>query len=1352
MDVEAEITWSDDNTGTIIGSGQTIAYPFVGQCGPRWVSVRYFDARILRWVICCRLVYVCNPSQCGEDEINYVVNDNGQVGLSVNENFEEVRWQINNEFFEGNAINTLSIPIPIPTRVCVRYRDPFTTCFYLCCRTITTMDDNMIGISSQVTPIECHDDSTGRISLGISGGSGNFSVIWSNGQTSNTISNLPSGNYQATITDNITSEVEVTQVFTIENPNEILISLTSIEDVSCFQGNDGRIVIDAAGGTGNLTFRWSNSQTTSSITNLVSGTYSLTVTDQNNCEQSVLYTIDQPGELEVSIVVNADDATASVNGGSTPYTYLWDDPLGQSTSTATNLPDGTYRVTIRDANDCILVSQPVTISSQIQPIEISANVQEIECHDESSGSISLNISGGSGNFSVIWSSGQATNTISNLSSGNYQAIITDNNTSENKLTEIFTLENPDEIIINLVSIEDADCFQENDGRIAVNTSGGTGNIAYRWNNFQTSSSINNLASGNYSVTATDQNGCEQIAFFTIGQPNELEISIIVNADDAIASVIGGSAPYSFSWDDPIGQSTATATNLALGTYRVTVTDANGCTIVSQPVIISSQIQPLEVSANVGEIECHDESTGRISLSISGGSGNFSVIWSNGQTSTTISNLSSGNYQATITDSNTSEIELTQVFTIENPDEILIDLLNIEDVNCFQDNDGKIAVNALGGTGDLSYRWNNFQTSSSINNLASGNYTVTVTDQNGCEQFASYTIDQPDDLEISIIVNGDDATASVIGGSAPYSFRWDDPLGQSTATAINLGVGTYRITVTDANGCTIVSQPVIISSQIQPLEVSANVGEIECHDDSTGRISLNISGGSGNISVAWSNGQTSTTISNLPSGNYQATITDNNTSEVEITEVFIIENPDEILIDLLNIEDVNCFQDNDGRIAVNATGGTGSLNYRWNNFQTSSSINNLPSGNYTVSVADQNGCEEFASYTIEQPDVMIASFELESNTAIPNTIDVEISVIGGVPAYSYRWNDDNEQQARKAIGLTGGDYICEVTDANGCVSAFSVTVPFSGSFTISSNITNNPCNDSSLGSIQLNIMDGSGDFDIAWSNGERTTSISSLTNGVYMVTVTDIITEIEIVEEFEISSPESISINGLSIMSSCFGADDGEISIQPIGGTGSFDAVWSNGDSGLDIKNLSPGEYTATITDSNDCEISRSYIIQEKDEIQVDFDFSQSGSVAVLPSGNSSTFDILWTDGSTEFVRNGLPIGIYDAVITDSFGCQVEISIEINDLNVSTSNLSEAYWEIYPNPTSGELYISFDPNVLNQDNSIQIYDLFGKLLDEYPISKSNVDDIQLNLTYKSGVYMILFKSEQVTWSTKIVLTK
>ena len=452
---------------------------------------------------------------------------------------------------------------------------------------IINIDDFDASISFSVSDVSCFGGNHGNASVNLNGGTPPFSFLWDNtrgSQTSSSAINLAIGRYSVTITDGNGCSDTTTAI--INEPSSLIASIDSIKNVSCFNGNDGAAFASCIGGTQPYTYFWPGGGSGAIKTNLPVGNYILTVTDANNCSDTISFSINQPTILNASLSSNPvscfggndGSVTAVASGGIAPYTYNWSS--NQTTPTITNLTAGTYSLILQDSKSCadtasVLVSEPTDL---IATITLTNNVL---CFGGSDGNAIVNASEGIPPYTYLWpSSGNLPNE-NNLSSGRYTVTITDSNGCSDSATAI--INQPDDLVIS-ISQTDVSCFGGNDGSVISSIIGGRKPYTYLWSNNRSDTSISNLIAGTYSLTVVDRNGCIKDTTLLINEP--ISLTINTSASDTIcsgnntiisASANGGNGIYTFSWDNGLGTGTTKNINpTSTTTYKVFVEDNKGC--------------------------------------------------------------------------------------------------------------------------------------------------------------------------------------------------------------------------------------------------------------------------------------------------------------------------------------------------------------------------------------------------------------------------------------------------------------------------------------------------------------------------------------------------------------------------------------------------------------------------------------------------------------------------------------------------------------------------------------------------------------------------------------------------------
>ncbi len=517
--------------------------------------------------------------------------------------------------------------------------------------------------------------------------------------------------------------------------------------------------------------------------------------------------------------------------------------------------------------------------------------------------------------------------------------------------------------------------------------------------------------------------------------------------------ISASGSSSYSYDIGNGpQGSNVFNNLTNGAYNISITDGLGCqstenVTVGQPTAISSS------TSNVANVNCFGASDGSFALSTSGGTPNYSYDIGNGaQSAASFNNLSAATYTVTISDAN--NCNATSVVVIGQPNSALsASLNNSTNVNCTGGNDGSLAISVTGGTSSYSFNiGTGNQASGSFSNLTASNYTVTVTDANGCTATQVASITQPA-LSLSASTSalnnlncfGDNSGSFVVntsGGTAGYSYNLGTGA-QSNNQFSGLAANSYTITVTDNNGCTAttsatLTQPTVVTAS------AANLVNINCFGDNNGSLSINASGGS--PSYTYSLGtvtQSNNQFSGLSANNYTFTITDNNGCTA--TTSATINGPSSALISSIGtIQNVSCNGASDASIIVNASGGTAGYSFDLGNgAQSSGTFSGLNATNYQITVTDNNNCTSSVSANISEPAILNLTLVDNANNS------ATVTATGGTSPFSFLWDANAANQSTAtATGLTAGNYCVTVTDANNCTNNQCINIVISSAASLS----------------------------------------------------------------------------------------------------------------------------------------------------------------------------------------------------------------------------------------------------------------------------------------------------------------
>ena len=525
----------------------------------------------------------------------------------------------------------------------------------------------------------------------------------------------------------------------------------------------------------------------------------------------------------------------------------------------------------------------VTVYPVLNPNTITQN---ISCYQANNGSIQTNISGGipftiGDPYRASWSGPNGfTSTltaISGLIPGIYTLTIQD--AGNCPFTKSYTITEPTDVAITTDTRKDVTCFGASNGLIGITVTGGNGVYNYVWTKdnapFATTQDLSGLSPGEYTVTVTDGNNCgPKTETYTITEPPVLAVSLVSQTNilcfgDAIgtinASVTGGTPiqtasgdSYKYAWTGPNGYTSSNRdlTGLRAGLYQLIVSDSHGCTAMLDVTI--TQPSELTVTVTKGLISCYSENNGKITLNISGGVKPYQIVWSNFGKGTVQENLSPGDYTVVVTDSNSCQ----KTLVINMPEAPLFGISPVvKDITCYGAHNGSIKLNFVGGTPPISFAWADDPNAGvERNNLGAGTYTITIHDAQPCDIVKKFVIQEPQPLVVSTDVtnaldcnnaNSGAIHSLVSGGTAPFTYLWST--GATTPDLINITGGNYKLTVTDAGGC---SQTVQVAVT-RPLPLTFDVDsviDLNCSTKIAKEVTtVKVSGGLPPYQLVWSRG-------------------------------------------------------------------------------------------------------------------------------------------------------------------------------------------------------------------------------------------------------------------------------------------------------------------------------------------------------------------------------------------------------------------------------------------------------------------------------------------------------------------
>ncbi len=972
----------------------------------------------------------------------------------------------------------------------------------------------LLNATVSSTPALCGVNN-GNVKVIPTGGVQPYTYNWTPGNyNSDNYSNLSPGTYNVRVTDaNGCVTNSSTNVSAIPSP---VATINSFSNVTCYNGNNGSASVNIVGGTAPFDYQWSpRGGNNTTATQLSSGVYSVRVTDANGCSTVTSINIVEPSRLiafpsSTIGTCGSSNGSASVvvQGGVPPYSYRWSSGV-LGASVLNNLPAGSYSVNITDANSCLL-NTIVNVQNTGIMNAVLSNTTAPNCFGGNDATATVAVTGGTAPYTYLWSPGNATqNTAAGLEMGRYDVMITDANSCMSILTVM--INEPPELLVSTSACVATNCFGAVNGRPQVDVSGGVPPYSYSWaGHTDVTPYITNQPAGTYTVTVTDSHGCTVVGDAVVDQPSRISIgattsSSTCGASNGSASVTtsGGVSPYTYSWY-PSGSTATQINNLPAGIYSVTITDNHGC-LSTASVGVSNIAGPIATINSIVPVSCFGGADGSAKVSLSGGTAPFNYSWSYSTANTnSISGLPVGTYNVMVTDGN--NCVTTVPFNISSPS-ILNAALVATPTLCNGSSDGQAAVNTSGGVMPYTYLWSNGNTTQSLTQIPSGNYSVVVKDANGCSNNINTTVNQPSQIAATTNVTNVNCfgaasgNALVIpsGGVGNYTYNWSN--GQSSQLATNLSAGNYSVAITDGNGCRY-NQPLVIS---QPTAISS-IEEIlpaSCSTASNGSIKVSVAGGVRPYNYSWTPAATNDSlISNLVKGNYQVIVTDAN--GCTMSKIYSVNAPSQLSV-TSNVQSALCYNANNGSATLSSSGGTTPYSYLWSNGNTTSSVSGLFSGNYFVTVTDQNGCAINQQVQITQPVQLVTTVSTPIPICVGQTVALSAAAQGGNPAYTFHWSNSIIGASQSLSPTSTTDYSVYAIDANGCKSTpVPVRITVNPSL-FSSAVGSDTICEGDNASVFVNVSGGNGGpYTYLWNNGSTISSIfvSPKNTQTYTVSISD----------------------------------------------------------------------------------------------------------------------------------------------------------------------------------------------------------------------------------------------------------
>jgi len=1192
-------------------------------------------------------------------------------------------------------------------------------------------DDACMGLTASTTinsNVSCNTLSDGSATANVSGGTSPFTYSWNNGSTTASISGVVAGTYSVTITDN-NGSTDSTSV-TITQPTALVSSAVVSSALSCNGNTNGQVTASATGGTTPYNYAWNTGTSTSSVTSLGAGTYSVTVSDQNGCTDSSSISLTQPSALAISATSGTDSIDVSVTGGTTPYNYLWSN--GATVEDLNNIPSGTYTVTITDGNGCT----DTHTENVVNPAEYFVTTWKTD-NSGTSNNTSITIPTSNGytyNYDVDWNgdgifdefglTGDATHNYG--TSGTYTVQIRGNFpylgfyatqiTPQKDNAKILSVEQwgnqqwssmkgafkaCENIVFNATDVPNLSAvtdmskmFEYCSNFNSDISSWDVSTITNMDGMFANASSFNqNIGSWN---VGTVTNMKQMFSGATVFNQNigTWNVSNVTNMSYMFRDAVAFNQDIG-SWNTSSTTTMqqmfygATVFNQNISTWDVdSVTNMNAifrdASAFNQPIgtwdvgnvtIFSQAFYNADLFN--GDISTWDVSSATTLASMFALASNFNQDIGSWDVDS-VTNMSYLFHKTVSFDQDLSSWDVGSVTNFQGTFQEISWNPNIStwDVSSATNMRQMFALNDSANI-DLS-NWD----VSSVTNMIQMFKTATSFDQDLSDWDVS-AVTHMDYMFFQTGLSIDNYDSTLIGWAS-----------QSLQNGVNFHAGNSKYCAGEAARQTLTGTynwSITDGGKSCPPSVSISATHISCNGISDGSATASATNGTSPYNYLWNTGATNATINGLAIGTYSVTITDNNgiTDSTSVT----ITQPTILVSNAIVDSNTTCNGFSDGGATASATGGTGLYTYTWSNGATNASITGVTADTYSVTITDANGCTDSTSVTITEPTALVASSIVDSNTTCNGLANggATASAAGGTSPYSYTWS--NGATNASITGAVAGMYSITITDNSGCTDSTSITITepalLEATTVADSNIS---CNGLTDGGATASTTGGTGPYTYAWSNGSSNASITGINAGTYSVTVTDhngctdsasvIITEPALIIAATIVD-SNISCNGFS---------NGGATASATGGTSPYTYVWSNADTTVSITGIIASTYSVTITDHNGCTDSASVIITEPTPLVtstiVDSNTTCSGNMdggaTSSASGGTGNYTYAWNNSATTVSITGVSANTYTVTITDANGCSnietVNILVEDTIRPVVITQNIDVYLDINGNST------------------------------------------------------------------------
>jgi len=937
----------------------------------------------------------------------------------------------------------------------------------------------------------------------------------------------------------------------------------------------------------------------------------------------------------------------------------------------------------------------VTVASTVSPTASILSQQPVSCFGGFNGSAVIGFSGGNPGYTFSLSPGptnQASNVFSNLAAGSYTATVTDANGCIATVPVVIV--QPTQLTYT-TTITNASCNALCNGQIQINPNGGTAPYDYSHDNgmtFTPSNPITNLCAGSVDLVVRDFNGCLVNSTVNITQPTPVTATFTTvnpvcngSCDGSITVTANGGVPtYNYSLNGGTSQASNTLLNVCAGTQNVIVTDANGCTLQVNPVLVNPPAVQINLVTMV-ESNC-GANNGELVVLASGPNAGFTYSANGGPTQPdgTFSNIFAGAYNIVATDVLGCQ---AQVFFGVNDVEMDGVLIAQTDPLCFGSFDGTLEVTNVNGAGPISFELDMSgmpQFSGFFPSLGAGSHIVVITDAGNCVFTIPINLNQPDPITFNTIVTdvacfgastGEIEFVGTAGGTVPYMFSVDGGNNfVSGTTFTTLPIGNYDLAVTDINGCIEFGSDEI--TEPLPIEITNNKSDLTCFENSSGFIQLGATGGNSGYQYSIDNGANfspSSSFFSLSAQVYNVVVMDQEGC-LQDTTVTLTE-PTQLVAGATST-DVLCNNACDGTITGSGSGGT--VNYMFSVdggiiYNVNGLFDNLCAGTYDLIVNDFNSCLDTATAIISSPAGVTLTVTLTPSTCGNANGEIDMSMNGGTMPYNYSIDNGTTFTLSNVFtGLIADDYPLEAADANGCSVDSIVTLLDLASPVISGVYVTEPTCYSICDAIaEVSAGGGTGALSFQINGVSQTDSIfNNLCAGTYDVVVTDANGCTDTLDVL-IDQPDTLTFTTVATDLTCFQNQSGTIDVTVQGGTGPFNYSFDGGVTYGVVNNaqiLSAGSYNIIVQDDNNCEATGTAVLTEPGLLTASLNLTDptcfascNGSAVANATGGTLNYTYHWNGiaGASD-TNSNLCSGTYTLEITDANNCSFDTSYVISD--------------------------------------------------------------------------------------------